>query len=213
MQAKTHGRDRGPLIFVAIVGGGAVLLLIAVGGFLLLSGPSGPTAVELQTTEAARATQSAAQQGPATSAPMESLAAPSDTPRPQVSRTLAPTATSAPACTDLATLVYDVTVPDNTRMPPGRAFAKAWRLRNAGTCTWTTGYALVFDSGAQMGGPASQDLTEEVLPGATVDVSVTLTTPSAAGTYRGNWRLRNEQGETFALADGEPLHLQLVISP
>lgn len=213
MQAQPRKPNRGPILFVAILGGGAVLLVIAVGAFLLLRGPSGPTAVELQTTNAAQMTQSAVQQSPATSVPTESLAPASDTPRPQVSPTLAPTATSAPACTDLVVLVYDVTVPDNTHMPPDRTFAKAWRLQNAGTCTWTAGYALVFDSGAQMGGPASQNLTEDVLPGATVDLSVVLTTPSAAGTYRGDWKLRNEQGETFALADGKPFHVQLVVSP
>lgn len=219
MDAKTRKPNRGPIIFLAIVGGGAVLLLLVIGAFLLLRGPSGPTAEELQAARAARTaaaqmTQTAIKYATALARPTDTAEPPTDTPPPMASPTLEPLpATSTPACTDLAALIYDVTVPDNTHMPPDRAFAKAWRLQNAGTCTWTTGYALVFDSGAQMGGPASQPLTGDVLPGATVDLSVILTTPSAAGTYRGNWKLRNEQGETFALADGEPFHVQLVVSP
>jgi len=214
MQTQTHKPNRGPIVFLAIVGGGAVVLMLAVGAFLLLRWLSGPSANELQATGAAQMTQSAIEQTVAPLHPTETAEPATNTPLPMASPTPAlPTATSTPACTDLALLVYDVTVPDNTRMPPDRAFAKAWRLQNVGTCMWNTGYALVFDSGAQMGGPASQDLTGDVLPGATVDLSVVLTTPSAAGTYRGNWKLRNQQGETFALADGEPFHVQLIVSP
>lgn len=213
MDAKTRKPNRGPIIFLAIVGGSAVLLLLVIGAFLLLRGPSGPTQEELHDA-AAQMTRTAIEYATALARPTDTAEPPTDTPPPMASPTPEPLpATSTPACTDLAALIYDVTVPDNTHMPPDRAFAKAWRLRNAGTCTWTTGYALVFDSGAQMGGPMSQDLAADVLPGATVDLSVILTTPSAAGTYRGNWKLRNEQGETFALADGEPFHVQLVVSP
>jgi Ig-like domain from next to BRCA1 gene len=204
------------MIFLAIVGGGATLLLLMIGAFLILRGPSRSPQEELQAVGAA---QTAALM---TQAPIRRTLPPtgtekgaaSDTPLPLESLTLAPPAiTPTSACTDLALLVYDVTVPDNTHMPPDRSFAKAWRLQNAGTCTWTAGYALVFDSGAQMGGPSSQNLTGEVAPGATVDLSVVLTTPSAAGTYRGNWKLRNGREETFALADGEPFHVQLIVSP
>lgn len=207
------------MIFLAMVGGGAVLLLLVIGAFLLLRGRSGSPPAGLQATRAAQTAalgiESAIQQTAAALPPTETEeeAAP-DTPLPPASPALArQTVTSTPACTDLALLVYDVTVPDNTHMPPDRAFAKVWRLQNNGTCTWKAGYALVFDSGAQMGGPTSQDLTGDVLPGDTVDLSVILTTPSAAGTYRGNWKLRSEQGAIFALADGEPLHVQLIVSP
>ncbi len=54
-------------------------------------------------------------------------------------------ASAAQACTDRAQFVADVTVPDGTRYDPGATFTKTWRLRNAGTCTWTTSYTMVFD--------------------------------------------------------------------
>src|SRR5512135_3467629 len=48
---------------------------------------------------------------------------------------------------DRAQFIADVTVPDGTRFSPGAAFTKTWRLKNVGTCTWSTSYTLVFSSG------------------------------------------------------------------
>ncbi len=116
--------------------------------------------------------------------------------------TVPPTATYTPSVTplpcDRAEYVTDVNYPDGTDVAPGAAFTKTWRLRNIGTCTWTSGYALVFDHGDSMGGSAATTLTSgTVAPGQTVDVSVNLTAPAAAGTYRGYWRLRNPSGVIF----------------
>ncbi len=111
-----------------------------------------------------------------------------------------PTNTPAPgACTNKVQFIADVNVPDGTVMTPGKAFKKTWRLKNIGTCTWTTSYSLIFDSGEQMGGPASVALTSQVKPGQSVDLSVDLTAPNANGTYRGNWKLANEGGTRFGL--------------
>ena len=128
---------------------------------------------------------------------------PSATPRPYPTATAEPTTpepTSVAECTDRATFVQDVTVPDNTQMVPGQSFVKTWRLRNSGTCTWTPHYALVFARGDQMGAPVSIALPATVPPNATVDLSVSLTAPAAPGTYRGDWQLRNADGELFGLA-------------
>jgi hypothetical protein len=121
------------------------------------------------------------------------------------------TATSTPAVTvtptvvpcNVVSFVADVTTPDDTPIALGAAFVKTWRLKNDGSCTWTSGYQLVFDSGDQMGGPASQQLTPgTVAPGGTLDVSVNLTAPAAAGTYKGNWKLREPGGAVFGLSTG-----------
>ena len=50
------------------------------------------------------------------------------------------------ALCDAAAFVRDVTIPDGTIVEPGRDFTKTWRLKNVGTCSWTTAYALVFVS-------------------------------------------------------------------
>lgn len=101
------------------------------------------------------------------------------------------------AVCDLAQFVRDVTVPDGTTFLPGATFTKTWRLKNAGTCTWS-GYSLVFDSGELMGG-ASPTAIGTVGPGQEVDVSVNLTAPTANGSYRGYWRIRNTSGVLLPL--------------
>ncbi len=98
---------------------------------------------------------------------------------------------------DLAGFVADKTIPDGTQITPGAVFTKTWTLRNDGTCTWNTDYDVVFVSGDRMNGPEAQALTGTVAPGATVDVSVVLTAPTTAGTYRGYWKLRNAAGQVF----------------
>ena len=108
-----------------------------------------------------------------------------------------------PAGCDRAQFVSDVTVPDGTVFAPGASFNKTWRLKNVGTCTWSTSYSLVFDSGEKMGGPDSVNLPKSVAPGQTVDVTVSLTAPSSAGTYRGYWKFANASGVRFGIgSDG-----------
>jgi hypothetical protein len=110
-------------------------------------------------------------------------------------------ATPTPLC-DLAEFVADITVPDGTQFKPGETFTKKWRLRNQGTCTWTTGYALVFDEGDPMGADLVINLPADVPPGSEVDVAVEMTAPNTPGTYRGYWRVRNEQGVLFPVLKG-----------
>ncbi len=102
------------------------------------------------------------------------------------------------ACTDQALFVSDITVPDNTQMNPGQNFTKTWRLRNSGTCTWSTAYQLVFSSGAQMGAPSAVSIPTTTPPNSTVDISVPMTAPTTAGTYTGYWRMRNASGQIFS---------------
>jgi hypothetical protein len=147
------------------------------------------------------------------SAQMTSIAQPEATtpapPTPVVETpTTAPTSTTAPSPTvtattapcDRAEFVTDVNYPDGSDLGPGATFIKTWRLRNAGTCTWTSSYSVVFDHGDSMGAAASTQLTTgTVAPGQTVDVSISLTAPSTAGTYRGYFRLRNSSGVIFGI--------------
>jgi hypothetical protein len=127
-----------------------------------------------------------------------------------------PTATPVPTgCTDRASFLSDVTVPDDTYFEPGEDFTKTWRLRNTGTCTWTTQYKLVFDSGRSMDGPASQPLSGNVPPNSTVDLSVDLEAPASNGTYRGNWLLQNATGVNFGIGANANVAfwVQIVVGP
>jgi hypothetical protein len=101
-----------------------------------------------------------------------------------------------------AQFIADVNVPDGTTFAPATPFLKTWRLKNVGTCTWTTGYSLIFDSGERMGGPDSVPMPTNVAPGQTVDVSVNLSAPNAGGTYRGYWKFKNSLGAVFGIGSG-----------
>jgi hypothetical protein len=105
---------------------------------------------------------------------------------------------------DAASFESDVTYPDGSVVSRGSTFTKIWRLKNVGTCTWTTSYAIIFVSGEKLGAPNAVSLPGSVAPGQTIDIPVELTAPNAEGRYRGNWKLRNASGVLFgvgALAD------------
>lgn len=129
---------------------------------------------------------------------------------PQPSQTPNPTATSIPC--DLAKFVEDVTIPDDTVFLPNTTFTKTWRIKNEGTCTWTTGYALVFDSGNNMGGAAAVTLPSDVAPGQSIDLSINLKAPAEPNTYTGNWKLRNSSGVIFGLTtENKPFWVKIKV--
>ncbi len=146
---------------------------------------------ELIPTQAPPATETPAPT--ATITPTPTQVPPTPTP------TLVPTSTPLPRPCNAAGFEKDVTVPDNTKFTAGASFTKTWRLKNNGTCTWTTGYALVFVKGDSMGGVKASLLPETVLPGETTDISIDLTAPSDSGTYKGNWMLQDTSGNRFGV--------------
>jgi hypothetical protein len=126
------------------------------------------------------------------------------TPTPDLGMTpTAPVAVTTPgaaASGELAEYIADITIPDGTDMDPGETFTKVWRLRNAGTTTWTTDYTFVFIGGAQMDAPAQVSLPGTVAPGDTVDISINMVAPQQNGLQRGFWQMRNPAGELFQTA-------------
>jgi len=110
---------------------------------------------------------------------------------------VAPTSPPPTESCDVAQFVDDITIPDGTTLEPNETFTKTWRLKNVGTCSWTTSYSVVFSSGDSMDGPATQALTSNVNPDQTVDISIDLTAPDTDGNYKGYWKLRNATGVHF----------------
>lgn len=109
-----------------------------------------------------------------------------------------PTITPTPAPCHLAYFVRE-TIPDGTQMQPGQAFTKTWTLHNGGSCTWTTAYKVVFVQGNRMNGPEEAPLPLEVPPGYEVTVSLSFTAPTQPGTYRADYKLQDDKGNTFGL--------------
>lgn len=137
------------------------------------------------------------------------LPVPSETatlePTSTITETQSPTATDSletesPDGCDVAGFVADVTIPDGTELKPGAKFTKTWRLKNDGTCTWTSDYEIYYYSGNKMGGPDSQRMISiPVPPGTLIEVSVDLIAPEEGGKYTGNWALKNAAGVHFGI--------------
>jgi hypothetical protein len=160
---------------------------------------------------------------------------PADTPLPSAQMTPTPTFTQATATLTLTpaqpTLVpssptpvklcdvaspgnpIDVTIPDDSTMLPGQSFTKVWRLQNTGTCVWSSSYAVTFFSGEQMSAPASVALSGEVRPGQSVDISVDMVAPLAAGKHQSNWKLRNAANVLFGIGPNgsAPFWVRIVV--
>jgi hypothetical protein len=100
---------------------------------------------------------------------------------------------------DAAAFVTDVTFPDGAVVGRGSNFTKIWRIKNVGTCAWTTSYAIVYVSGEKFGASNSLPMPVQVAPGQSVDIAINLTAPGADGRYRGNWKLRNSSGILFGV--------------
>ncbi len=126
----------------------------------------------------------------------------------------APTATSNIACNQAA-FEADITYPDDTVVPAGQSFIKTWRLKNSGSCTWTPDYQLIYVSGDSLGvSPSSPISNGTIQPGESVDISVNLTAPAAAGTYRGNYKLKAPDGTIFGIdAAGNVFYVRIKVEP
>ncbi|MGC1375522.1 MAG: NBR1-Ig-like domain-containing protein [Anaerolineales bacterium] len=111
----------------------------------------------------------------------------------------APQITARTAACDAAQFVADVTIPDGTPFNAGDSFDKTWRLKNVGSCSWSTSYNLVFDTGNQMNAAASAPFSKSVAPGETIDLTVRMTAPAANGLFRGYWKLKNAAGVLFGI--------------
>jgi hypothetical protein len=177
------------------------------------------TAAVLQTeTQEALQGTNTAPSGEAQGAPQPAV--PTNTPAPILTSTPQPTftftrtLTPTPIPCNWVQYVSDVTYPDDTKVAPSWTIEKTWRLRNIGSCTWTSGYQLIFDHGERMDAPdAVQFTTGTVPPGSTVDATVILKTPAADGTYQGYFKLRSSEGPVFGIgaSANEPFWIRVKV--
>ena len=197
----------------------------------VIAAPANPNASTIeagvvQTLQADSATQTAA--APTNSPTATLTETPTET--PTATATATPTSTPVPSETPTATVpapivqpqalpcysaafIADVTVPNGAEFSAGADFAKTWRLQNTGSCTWNSGYQIVFDHGDHMSGPDSINLTSTVYPGQTVDVSAEMRAPSDAGTYEGFWRLQAPDGTSFgAGSSNADFYVEIVVT-
>jgi len=107
-----------------------------------------------------------------------------------------PYITWTPSTCDYSAFIADLDVVDYSKVYPGTVFTKTWRIKNIGTCTWTTQYRFQYISGNPMGADTIY-LPRAVAPGETIDLSLQMTAPDVEEDYSNFWRLRNTAGEIF----------------
>lgn len=110
-----------------------------------------------------------------------------------------PAGTQSAAC-DNAIGIADVTYPDGSEVVAGAPFIKTWQVKNLGPCTWDQDYSLIFGwggVGTNWNTTPPSYFTAIVLPGETLEISVTLTAPPAAGNYAASFSLQNDKGYNF----------------
>jgi uncharacterized protein YkwD len=147
-----------------------------------------------------------------TAAVTETLTTPDGTTATDTSATLptatptlgTPVPTNPPDCTNSASFVADVTIPDNTNVAGGTTFTKTWRINNNGTCIWGPDYRLVHYSDQQMSAPDSVPLGV-THPGENLDISVDLIAPNTTGTHRANFVIENPAGLIMNVGDDSRL--------
>lgn len=127
--------------------------------------------------------------------------------------TVAPS-TLAPAnlsnCTDAASFVADLTVPDNTNFNHGDVIRKVWRMKNSGTCAWNSQYTLVFASGDQMDTTNSTPLNA-TQPGGTLDIAVDMVAPPEDGAYRADFEIHNPDGIAIPIDQAKTLWVAITV--
>ncbi len=92
------------------------------------------------------------------------------------------------------------TFPDNSVLDAGKAFTKSFELKNTGSTTWTTAYALVLESNAQdetFDSPPQINFPQNVPPGGKITLEIPLTAPTSPGTYTTYWAVQNDYGQTI----------------
>jgi hypothetical protein len=184
----------------------AVLLIVALVGCNLPGAQTTPASPGAAFTAAANTVAAELTQVVPVASPTPDQ--PTNTPTPFYTNTPVPTntpaftATNTPIPCNLASFISDVTIPDNTQVAPNQTFAKTWRIRNVGSCSWNSSYLLIFDHGDGLGLPSgyTQQLTSSAVnPGQMVDLTVNLTAPAASGTYTSYWRMRDPGGVLFGI--------------
>lgn len=105
----------------------------------------------------------------------------------------------------------DVNIPDDTQMTPGQAFTKTWRIKNIGSCTWGSGYKLVYAGYTVNLNGKGDAIPAPIQPGQTVDVTVQFTAPNEKGEFVSAWTLQNDKGYTFFGNENKPLYVKILV--
>ncbi len=86
----------------------------------------------------------------------------------------------------------------NKPLNPNEGFSLTWTIQNTGTCTWTDGYTMHYDSGERITADDSFPaiaLGLSVPPGGEMKLSIPMAAPSTPGSYETSFRMDNAEGQ------------------
>jgi len=110
-------------------------------------------------------------------------------------------------CTDWLTFLDDLTIPDNTVVPPGSSLDKQWLVENSGSCNWDSRYRLRLISGDLLGAQPEQALYP-ARAGTQATIRVLFTAPDDDGVYFSEWQAFDPNGSPF----GESFVIKIIVS-
>jgi hypothetical protein len=112
-----------------------------------------------------------------------------------------------------AEIPLDITIPDQSLLEPGERFIKTWRVKNIGTCDWTSDYRLIWFSGEVMNPSMPWYLGRTVVPGEVVDIGIEMVAPGTLGVFRSYFKMMDTKGALFGLgpASQAPLWVSILV--
>ncbi|MEW2354852.1 NBR1-Ig-like domain-containing protein [Spirillospora sp. NPDC029432] len=155
-----------------------------------------------------RDTRSEGDGGTAAARPAKAAPAPADCPVRATNPAPAPPAHKG----DSAAFIADITLPDCTRVAPGRTVTKVWRLKNAGKVPWE-GYSLRrldLPQRADQCQTISDVPIKDTRPGAMVDVRADITTPRRPGLCYVRFKMVDASGKV-AFPGSRPVNFQVIV--
>ncbi|NLN69488.1 MAG: hypothetical protein GX142_01685 [Chloroflexi bacterium] len=108
---------------------------------------------------------------------------------------LAQTQTAQAGCTNSASFVEHITIPEGTQISANTNFSKIWRVNNNGTCDWA-GYQVIHSNGNPMAANSPQALPI-VKAGANADIVIEMAAPPTPGSHSAVWRIQAGDGSLF----------------
>ena len=129
----------------------------------------------------------------------------------QTGTTVPETAAGPASCLNNFTFVSDLTVPDGMTITPNTNITKSWYVTNSGTCTWNSGYKVIYHSGDEVGKKKEFDILEPgafIRPGESAVISAELIAPVKIGSsYSTYWAMKADTGEEFGAGPANTVYL------
>lgn len=125
-----------------------------------------------------------------------------------------PSPTTTP-CNAFQFVGYAGTLSPGSIVQPNQRFEWYWYIKNVGSCTWTSSYALVFYDGFMLNAQSPVYLPSGtyVGPGQYITLKMVFYTPPQPKTYTSFWKLQDGSGNVFGGGPNsdDPLYVEVYV--